>query len=553
MWGQWFRIERKRCIDVHVERWFVLNRTTIEWTDWTVNPIKLELPNGRRVNACAKVSAGCAHCYAESITQRWWPKEETAAGRGFPGYRLPLFARGKVVLIDEELQALRRLDARIATGRADASENKVFWGDMTDLFGDWVPFAMLDRCVAVMWLTPNLIHQVLTKRPERMAKYFNRREFAQDLTRALLALQQERYSKPVRPFDSALAYVQRELRDAGGVLPNVWLGTSVEDQKAADQRIPDLLQCPAAVRFLSCEPLLGAVDINNPQPWGDHGKLYPLGLSKGRSRIHWVIAGGESGPGARPMHPDWVRGLRDQCQAAGVPFFFKQWGAWVPATREHGITGHVMPETGEKATWIGWDGRTQNPSSDGLTEPVMAIARVGKKAAGRELDGRSWDELQLHGAGGEPPAVVVGAASDDDDRYMFMAGLVCAVRRAALVRDVPVLRPVYEDETYRVFAFIAPDNNVMLDKAVFYCLHNNDDWYGPLGTLICDIKRWTSGAIGLQVEWIWVQEDHRRQGIGRLLWRTAEKVLGDRLEHNPVTDEGELFAQSLEREDETDG
>lgn len=109
--------------------------------------------------------------------------------------------------------------------------------------------------------------------------------------------------------------------------------------------------------------------------------------------IDWVVLGGESGKGARPMHPDWARSVRDQCQAAGVPFFFKQWGEWAPATKDYGVSGSLMPDTGEKFTWIGGDGKTQNPSSHGLVDPVMAIARVGKHAAGRLLDGRTWDEF----------------------------------------------------------------------------------------------------------------------------------------------------------------
>lgn len=139
-------------------------------------------------------------------------------------------------------------------------------------------------------------------------------------------------------------------------LPNVWLGISAEDQPAADERIPLLLQCPAAVRFVSCEPLLGPISLGMLGTRENWRPVY--------DGIRWVIAGGESGPKARPMHPDWVRSLRDQCQEAGVPFFFKQWGEWLP---------HVDTV------------REELPTKDQFT-------RVGKKAAGRLIDGREWNE-----------------------------------------------------------------------------------------------------------------------------------------------------------------
>jgi protein gp37 len=153
-------------------------------------------------------------------------------------------------------------------------------------------------------------------------------------------------------------------------LPNVWLGVSVENQAAADERIPLLLQIPAAVRFLSCEPLLGPVTFRWARwmqlPSRPDGSSGPLDSLRG---IHWVIAGGESGAGARPMHPDWARSLRDECNAAGVPFFFKQWGAWYPAGRR------IL----------------DNPNMAMMDEE--ALYRVGKKAAGRLLDGREWNEF----------------------------------------------------------------------------------------------------------------------------------------------------------------
>ena len=151
--------------------------------------------------------------------------------------------------------------------------------------------------------------------------------------------------------------------------PNVWLGVSVENQEAADERIPDLLAIPAAVRFLSCEPLLGPIDLGR---W-----LKPGGAEGGRS---WVIAGGESGPGARPMHPDWARGLRDQCTSAGVPFFFKQWGEWLAGRWQDGQEG----QRNDSREWRHFG----TPGEQG----AFAV-RVGKKTAGALLDGHEWKEF----------------------------------------------------------------------------------------------------------------------------------------------------------------
>jgi hypothetical protein len=197
-------------------------------------------------------------------------------------------------------------------------------------------------------------------------------------------------------------------------LPNVWLGVSVEDQQRADERIPDLLETSAAVRFLSCEPLLGPIDLNRlHQEFDDglghswesclNGKRFSEwggddgngGDIDGVAKIDQVIVGGESGPNARPMHPDWARDLRDQCAAAGVPFLFKQWGEWAPHTlRAGGDLGGdvrrgfvtVVYPTGqtEDEIFLETGGRNTIPGT-------RYVARVGKKAAGRLLDGRTHD------------------------------------------------------------------------------------------------------------------------------------------------------------------
>lgn len=182
-------------------------------------------------------------------------------------------------------------------------------------------------------------------------------------------------------------------------MPHVWLGVSVEDQKAADERIPHLLATPAAVRFVSVEPLLGPVDLRCIQHerefevdalTGDHGVYRPLRGRSGR-KLDWVIVGGESGPGARPMHPDWVRSIRDQCQEAGVPFFFKQWGEWQIGSGRNPANDRVLCNDGMllgvSLSDVSYDVRSNWPNFRSTV-----VSRVGKKEAGRLLDGREWNE-----------------------------------------------------------------------------------------------------------------------------------------------------------------
>jgi len=221
------------------------------------------------------------------------------------------------------------------------------------------------------------VFQLLTKRPERAADVLNDPVFYNELQSTAAVL-----------FDRELTWP----------LPNVWLGTSVEDQAAADERIPHLLRCPAAVRFLSVEPMIGEVNIDqalyadcadceaggmhcppgDPEGDEDCGRCDGSGVDPERplfeSGVFWVICGGESGPGARPMHPDWARSLRDQCQAASVPFWFKQWGEWAPQDMTIRYSPRRYPDI---HVW-----------PDG-----SASDRVGKKAAGNILDGRTWQEV----------------------------------------------------------------------------------------------------------------------------------------------------------------
>jgi protein gp37 len=307
------------------------DKSKIEWTDASWNPIRARNKRTGKVGwHCEHATTGCQLCYAENFNQR------LGTGLPFkPGHRddIELFLDEKILA-----QPLRWKRAR-----------KVFVGSMTDVFADFVPDAWLDRMFAVMALSPRHTFQVLTKRAKRMRDYV---------------------AEPGR-----FAYVAgAPVADCIGIpvrwpLPNVWLGVSAERQQEADERIPLLLQTPATVRFISVVPLLGPIDLWNGDPdprlnshkathtflgewWepGDNPKGPP------RRGLDWVIVGGESGPGSRPMHPDWARLLRDQCATADVPFFFKQWGEWAPGARS-------------------------------------VVERVGKKLAGRVLDGKTDSEF----------------------------------------------------------------------------------------------------------------------------------------------------------------
>ena len=245
--------------------------TKIEWTDQTWNPIV----------GCSVVSPGCTNCYAMRMAGTRLKSTKPYGGLTQDTKAGPVWT-GEVRFLEERLtQPLKWRKPR-----------RVFVNSMGDLFHEDVSDYEIENIVAVMADASQHIFQVLTKRPERMNAVMT----------GFGKLWQQR-----GPAE-------------GWPLPNVWLGTSVEDQARADERIPALLDTPAAVRFLSCEPLLGPVDLNSVgRPWLTKEIDHPLDTA-----LDWIICGGESGPKARDMDPAWARSLRDQCEAAGVAFFMKQ-------------------------------------------------------------------------------------------------------------------------------------------------------------------------------------------------------------------------------------
>lgn len=366
------------------------DKTGIEWTDATWNPIR----------GCSRVSDGCRHCYAEGQAARIISMDR---GRGIPegqGSYDGLLARGgqwngKITVVDESLgQPLRWQKPRM-----------IFVNSMSDLFHESVPDYVIYRIFAVMAIASHHTFQVLTKRPLRMQAFL--RDFSFD--RLVESCKGDDGASVIPRHtmqslwhifgliaDSRLTCYPR--RDAFP-LPNVWIGVSVEDQGAADERIPLLLGTPAAVRWISAEPLLGPVDLLYPETLWPEG---PERCCDGREcacagqpidppllyGIDWVVVGGESGPKARPMHPQWATDLRDQCAAAGVPFLFKQWGEWAPGecvTRKSG----VVPTA--SLSWE-WQFSTEDLASEGgHIDDEPDLYRIGKRAAGRLLNGVQHD------------------------------------------------------------------------------------------------------------------------------------------------------------------
>ena len=315
--------------------------TGIEWTDYTWNILR----------GCTRVSPGCGGpgpyggCYAERLAMRF-------SGPGQPYHGLvkstPAGPRwtGEVRFVAEALT----LPLRWRTPR------RTFVNSMSDLFHEKVTNDIIAKVFGVMMLAPQHTFQVLTKRPERMLAWMRWISECADgpMTRCYLEAQDT--IGFVNIPSTARAAFGRD--DFAWPLPNVWLGVSVEDQATARERWAYLRDTPAALRWISYEPALAGVDFVEAEILPRRRYAAEIEKMNGVS-ADWIVAGGESGPGARPPHPQWFRSARDQCHAANVPYFFKQWGEWAP---------HPEP-------------------------PIPGMNRIGKKAAGALLDGREWREF----------------------------------------------------------------------------------------------------------------------------------------------------------------
>jgi protein gp37 len=280
----------------------------IEWTDATWNP----------VTGCTKVSPGCDHCYAETFAERW---------RGIPGHH---FEKGFDVTLRPE-----RLDQPYRWRKP----RRVFVNSMSDLFHDAVPDLFIEEVFEVMEGCPQHTFQVLTKRHARMRSFVRARQKRKED----YALAFENNPIPARRTCPAAAFARKR---ADNPPANIWLGVSAEDQKWADIRIPALVDTPAAVRFVSAEPLLG-----------------PLNLTPWLPRLSWMIAGGESGPGARPMDEDWVRAITWHCRAMAVPVFVKQMGS---------VLGRQMGAGSKGGDWDAWPEDLKVRQFPRTTEAVTA-------------------------------------------------------------------------------------------------------------------------------------------------------------------------------------
>lgn len=367
-----------------------MTTTKIEWASKVWNPLA----------GCSLASPGCTNCYAMKMAGR-------LEAMGMPQYQGTTQKTKAGFVWTGQVNAAP--ESILTAPLRQKKPTDYFVNSMSDLFHPAVPDALIDRVFAVMALCPQHVFKILTKRPERMREYF--RESTGWRARIAGLLNE---LKPSAAWNGTVYQGWQNLHGRPDGLPNVWLGTSVEDQPRADERIPHLLATPAALRFLSMEPLLASVDLTdfctgfyftNPltgRRYHDAPDDHPSASDNLGARIDWVIVGGESGPGARPMHPDWARSLRDQCAAAGVPFFFKQWGDWAkhptgqPVTirQHHASIGYIDADTGE---------RKRHPSR--CTDETMR--RIGKKAAGRLLDGREHSEFPSTsargvGSAGEP-------------------------------------------------------------------------------------------------------------------------------------------------------
>lgn len=323
------------------------DKSRVEWTEATWNPM----------SGCSKVSEGCRNCYAESMAARF-------GGAGQPYEGLIHYPEPTRHAAGQWNGQVRVSEDAMRTPQRWTRPRRIFVNSMSDLFHEAVSFEDVAKVFGVMAACPQHTFQILTKRPARMQAFFAWLKAKGD---APHPIDKTRIGERMVALMAQFDLVNIEHRFGPWPLPNVWLGVSVEHQAAADERIPLLQEVPAALRWVSVEPLLG-----------------PINLAPYTGTLDWVVAGGESGPHARPMHPEWVSGLRDQCRAAAVPFLMKQWGEWAPGTSLDGNFVHAL------YGGPGFRSRAAGRDTHDFGHGYMAV-RIGKKAAGRLMDGRIED------------------------------------------------------------------------------------------------------------------------------------------------------------------
>ena len=338
------------------------DNTGIEWCDATWNPIR----------GCSRVSEGCRHCYAELIASRFSDDGQPYAGlatRDPPRWT----------------NVVRDVPGALIQPMLWTRPRKIFVNSMSDLFHEGLPLQIIGRCFAVMALCPWHIFIVVTKRAARMRELIATDSWLYETIYGQMEWLAANHPE-VKAKYSSHPYRFAFPNGMPWPLPNVWKIVSVESQKET-HRVRDLLHTPAAKRGVSVEPLLGPIDLTEiPHENGRSEHYYHAldgyvidGSQSETPRLDWVIVGGESGPGARPMHPDWARALRDQCRDAHVAFFFKQWGAWVECSHQERDADFICndPEL-----------LVNDPKLN-----VVPMRRTRKQNAGRELDGRTHSEF----------------------------------------------------------------------------------------------------------------------------------------------------------------
>lgn len=339
------------------------SHSKIEWTDHTFNPWE----------GCQKVGPGCDNCYAEARNSRFAGGQAINWGPGAPRRRTSKSNWHKPLAWNRKHSEFFAEHGR---------RQRVFCASLADVFDNEVPPAWRADLFKLIVDTPHLDWLLLTKR-----------------------------------IGNVMAMLPFGWQDFG-MPANIWLGATVVNQEEADRDIPKLLATSARVRFLSMEPLLGPVDIEDfLHPEHPHCTGYvpstryepgycdrcaghesdPIHTSP-RGKVDWVIVGGESGPNARPMHSDWAQSLRDQCAAAGVPFLFKQWGEFAPGDACEATTGDAMYDLIDAGRYcvVGQQGDTNPRDAMQVSQPSEPVYRAGKKATGRTLDNRTWDQFPTY-------------------------------------------------------------------------------------------------------------------------------------------------------------